>query len=341
MSKILKTIVLGVGFSLGTMAAANTAPPGNIYFPEIAVDVASHMFDYSQFELIGACVWLSWSWTGPNVETTPELDEYIPDLAVSVYNETGDDPWWEVNETIDKVGYAGGSAVAQAAFGFALGNGQDTATNDSSQQGLNQRTKYVDVIGNVDPMAYFPFLSLQLNTQSFEPYYLSEIDLPGRLGVAEDIDPESYDPLGYYIGQSFVNKWGYEYPRIMTSNTDNDYTASVMAAQRAADIVTNGNALHVVNSTSDSCGTNCAVANVIEENSDNNELWEEVYPNDEHISPGQNAATLPPGQILGGTDEQAGNGNYVFVIWRHYKGCIQGDGDLIYDTVGVSPTNKR
>ena len=46
-------------------------------------------------------------------------------------------------------------------------------------------------------------------------------------------------------------------------------------------------------------------------------------------------------KYLGEKDDHAGNGNYVFLVWRHYRGCIQNPGLFITATVDVPPTNKR
>ena len=133
--------------------------------------------------------------------------------------------------------------------------------------------------------------------------------------------------------------WGYEFPRSMSVNIDNDYKASVVVALHAADLVTNNNALHTIQSTEDSCGQTCAVANVIEEMTEEHAIWQEVYPNDRRILLGQdNTVEL---DSLGQADDVAGNGNYVFVVWRHYKGCVQAPGNVVLVTQPISPTKKR
>lgn len=336
-------IIFLMVFSVG-QGFANTAPPSHINTFQIAFATAKHVFDYTHFKLIGTCVWLDTHgpFHIPYLAFTPELDEYLPDLVVTSFNEAGDDPWDAPRLTLDKASYAAGNAAARATTGFSLGNGQIEVANNATQHGNGIITKYVDVIGNPYPLAYFPFLSLRLDTAPFMPYYSSAMDTPGRLGLAEAWRVvKNMNLFRYYIGQSFVNKWGYEFPRNMTSVTTNDYEASVMAALRAADIVTNVNALHVVKSTSDSCGVNCAVASVKEELTNQNEIWQEVYPHDHLIQLGASAVHVPIGHMLGGADEHAGHGNYVFVVWRHYRGCVQHHGKLLWAMVHVSPTQKR
>lgn len=330
-------------FSVLTSAMASTKPPGTISTLGIALDGSRHVFDYSHFGVIGTCVWLDHGpYDIPYLAFTLELDEFLPDMVVTSFNEAADDPWDIARIFLDKVSYKMGNFASKTITGYSLGNGQTSEDNDRHQQANSLITKYVDVVGNPDPLKYFPFLSLRLDTTSFFPYYSSAMDTLGRLGIAEIPRLiESMNLFGYIIGQGFTKKWGYEFPRTMTSNTTNDYEASVMAALRAADIVTNNNTLHIVKSTHDSCGTNCAVANVIEESNDKHEIWEEVYPNDRHIQLGQDSSAIPPGHYLGEVDEKAGNGNYVFLVWRHYRGCIQHSGKFLWAMVTVKPTVKR
>jgi len=322
---------------LHVLANDGPAPPSHITSLGIATKTASHFFNYSHFKIIGACFWWKMTWHGPSFYPTLELDEYLPDLVVTVYNGAGNDPWFEANGTIDKIGHTAGNAVVHALTGFPLTNGNNnTAPGGSSYSSI--RTKSVDVIGNPLMFLNIPFLHLKSDTTGFLPYFQSDLDALARSGAPEASEPGTLNPFDHFIGSNFLNHWGYEFPRSMLVDVDNDYKASVMVAQHAADIVTNHNLLHVVHSTADSCGINCAVSNVIEEQNETHEIWQEVYPLDRHIHPGQSDA----GQLtsLGKNDEAAGHGNYVFVVWRHYRGCVQGD-NYLFSTTDIPPTQKR
>ena len=320
---------------------ANTSPPREINTLELTFNVASEVFTYSHFSVIGVCGWLKESsWGIPYVVVSLELDEYMPDLLVTVFNESNDNPWDMMKAIYDPVTLSLANVLAQSTTGDELGNGQVEVSNDPQNKGNGLITKYVDVIGDPMPLNLFPFPHLRADTTPFIPYYSSAMDIAGRIGVAEKLQPNTYNPFGSIIGSSFVNKWGYEFPRDMTVPNPNDYIASVIAGLHGADIVTNNNPLHLVKSLDDSCGTNCAVANVIQETSDNNEIWQEVYPNNRHVQLGESQLTLAPGQSLGQADESAGNGNYVFAVWRHYRGCMQMDGKFLWATVHVGSTTK-
>lgn len=44
---------------------------------------------------------------------------------------------------------------------------------------------------------------------------------------------------------------------------------------------------------------------------------------------------------LGNVDDQKGHGNYIFVICRHYRGCVPSQGKLIWKSVHVGHPQKR
>lgn len=317
------------------------SPPSSITSATIIADSLVHLFDDSHFKVIGACLFLQCHFPiGCWLNPTLELDEYLPDLVVTSYTGHGNDPWIEANDVIDKAAYVAGNATVETATGLTLTDGRSPMMVGGTA-GLGSRmARSVDVIGSPFNFVNLPFPTLQRNTHMGLLYYNSDLDaLMDRSGIAEGIREETWNPLGHYIGKSFIDHWGYEFPRTMIVDVDNEYKAAVIAALHAADIVTNKNTLHVVHSVSDSCGTNCAVANVIEEQQDTHEIWQMIYPNDVHIHPGQDDSLQLTS--MGTTYNQAGHGNYVFVLWRHYKGCMQAPGKLIYATVTVPPTKKR
>lgn len=339
--KLIRNILVLVIIGISSICYANDKPPSHITSLQVVEKGYSHYFKYSHFKIIGICVW--WHCHGIfhcGFSTTMELDQYIPDLLVSVYNANSDNPWWEGNTFYDRVSYFGGNNAMKAATGHNLGYG-DTSMQQSGSDRINGlRTKAVDVVGSPMLLFHLPFISLRKDPSAYVPYYLSDLDtVSDRLDFAEAIRPETYNIFGNYIGKNFVDHWGYEFPRAMTVDNANDYKASIMAALHAADLVTNRNDLHVTKSVSDSCGKNCAVSNVIEESKDGHEIWEEVYPNDKHIQLGEDDSLSP--SELGSDDDQKGHGNYVFMIWRHYRGCIQHDGHLVWKSKSVPDTHKR
>ena len=335
------TIIL---FTLAAITCVNKvlgdAPPSSTNSAKIAYYIGKDYFDYLHYRPIGACVWLHWAWIFPYITVTPEVKHYAPDMIVTVYDEPGDDPWYEARKTFDVLSNKAGNILISKMTGDALTNGHNASIR-GAEHNDSVITKSVDVIGSPMNLIHFPYLMLRHDTTAFVPYYQSDLDSwTSRSGLAEAIRPETYNPLSHYIGSSFYDHWAYEFPRSMSVDSNNDYKASLSIALHAADIVTNENTLHVVHSTDDSCGTNCAVSNVIEETHDDHEIWQEVYPHNKHVHLGESDATSV--NPIGRDDDQAGNGNYVFAVWRHYKGCVQSDGGhLLWATVHVPDTKKR
>lgn len=318
---------------------------GSINSLEISTAELSHRFDYTHYNIIGACIWEKWKGTHPHFYTTLEISEYKPDLVVTVYNQYGEDPWIEANLTLDSASKTLSGPLYEAAVGASgqyagpLGEGNN-ATAMGHLSYANLRTKLVDVIGSPLNTLALAVPQLDSDTTPLLPYYQSEMDTLGRAGLAEALRPETYDPFSHPIGENAeLNHWSFEFPRNMNVNVDNDFKADVVLALRASDIVTNQNTLHTVKSTANSCGHNCAVSNVIEEMDDKHAIWQEVYPLDRHIKPGEDDSLSLNSE--GSQEEEKSGGDMVFVIWRQYKGCVQHSGNLIFYSDKINPTVKR
>ncbi len=73
---------------------ADDGPPSGVSGLGIATTAAfAHVENFAP-KTIGACVWMHHG-PIPWITVTPELDEYLPDLVLTVYNEAGDDPFDE------------------------------------------------------------------------------------------------------------------------------------------------------------------------------------------------------------------------------------------------------
>ncbi len=319
----------------GAVAMAEP-PPSRISGVTIASDAVSNYLSYAHVKVIGVCVWMEWTMWGPTFETTLELDEFQPDMVISTFDSPGDDPWIEANTVMDPAAHLAGNAAVDGLYGSNLGYGANNASPPQNDQAIH--TYVVDVVGDPVDYIHMPWM-LRSDTHGYLSYYSSDLDAAtDRMGIAEALQFKTYNPFEYYIGPSMFANWGYLYPRVMSINQPNEYEGSVLAALHAGAIVSNGNILHVVHSTNDSCGQNCAVANINADLNNRNEIWQEVYPYNKKITLGDmGVGSLLP---VGSADNAAGKGNYVFQVWRHYRGCIQGPGHLVFASVPVPPTQK-
>ncbi|KTC76169.1 TraU protein [Legionella birminghamensis] len=289
----------------------------------IAAKVLSKLFINTHYKVIGSCTWAVGKFP-PKMEVVPAIEQFLPDLIITVSNRPETNPWIEAHALYENpASQALYQKAYQLATGSALGFGDDAG--QTSDMHINEeRTRVVDVIGSPAGVYRFPYLSHKPETRFGYPYYISEADaVSDRTELAEIAYMATHPDLlfNHDIGSS-TQSWGHEIPRLMRVTQPSRFRASVVAALHAADIVTNKNSLHVTQSTSNSCGPNCVVANVVFDAHHKNVIWQEVYPNNRNINFSNSD--------MGIKDEKSGNGNYIFVVWRKYRGCIQHKGKLVH-----------
>lgn len=336
MLKLIGLVLLLVSFT-ALSATDEVSSDDYITSAGIAKKVLSKLTKNLHYKVIGVCVWQD-GWSPPT--TTPELEHFFPDLVVSSYLRPYTNPWYEINklfenETLTQLQ----EAIYQTVVGLAPTYGDSSSLSGA---GLHQKRLLVDVIGSPHNLLALPFVTLKPETTPFMPYYLALSDLAiSRLQVVEILlslrllPHASQFVSGFPIGTVF-NAWGYEMPRHFITYTTSKFRGALVAAMQGADLVTNVNSGHVVRSTTNSCGKNCVVSNVVFDPSNKTILWQEVFPSNRMITPGLNGHEKQET-----AEDVKGRGNYVFVVWRKYRGCVQGKGKLIYKTKVVGPPKKR
>lgn len=323
-----------ISLSVSAAWAEDVRPPNPINTAILIARVLEKTFHNTHYRPIGACLWLKKF--PPGIETGAAIEQYLPDLVVTVSNQPGANPWREVG-----LAYENPAALKayQSAFQKATGMLFDIAdgSSQSNPQHINeQRTRIVSVIGSPAGLYRLPKVTHKPETRFGKPYYSSLADAVSDRSEAGEIAYMATHPtllFGHDIG-TFTNHWGQESPRLMSITQPSRFRASVVAAMHAADIVTNKQSLHVAQSTSNACGANCVVANVIHDPKHERVIWQEVYPNNRIIEPGDP-------KDFGTADDIDGHGNYVFVIWRKYRGCIKQDGKLLQGFPVVGKPQKR
>ncbi|MBA2711530.1 MAG: TIGR03756 family integrating conjugative element protein [Tatlockia sp.] len=309
--------------STAMQAQESIKPPNPITTIGIAMHVFSAVISNSHYKVIGSCTWAEATFP-PKLVVIPAIEQFLPDLIVTVANHPDTNPWLEAKAIFEnKTSQALYQKAYQLATGSTLGFGDDAGQMNTMHIN-DERTRVVDVIGSPAGLYRIPYLSHKPETKFSYPYYLSEADaVSDRTELAEILYMATHPTLlfNHDIG-SQTQIWGHEIPRLMRVTHPSRFRASVVAAMHAVDIVTNKNSLHVTQSTSNACGPNCVVANVIFDPEQKQVIWQEVYPENRNINPTENSDS-------GIEDEKAGNGNYVFVVWRKYRGCIQHKGKLL------------
>lgn len=165
--------------------------------PSVALDtgsITSSVLSPSclAYRVVGICFWLFCTPFGCTVKTSTKVRHFIPELVVSSYATTGNNPWTEM-------------APLSSPISGAEGGGNLITPN--TQRDNLPRFKNVDGIGHPGGWA-----ATQLASQSgyacvsgataFMPYYLSTLDsLAWRHGMPESFYPESLIPGVREIGR--------------------------------------------------------------------------------------------------------------------------------------------
>ena len=254
------------------------------------------------YRVVGICFWLLCTPFGCTVKTSMKVRHFIPELVVSSYATTGNNPWTEM-------------AVLSAPISGAEGGG-NLITPNTRRDNL-PRFKNVDGIGHPGGWA-----ATQLASQSgyacasgataFMPYYLSTLDsLAWRQGIPESFYPESLMPGVREIGrQASGNMWGNVYPRQGFLVQPDDFKAAAVMAQRAGDVITRNWQPHVYLPLTPAKRDGYWPPGPIVENDASTHKWQLLYP---QVQP--TCAILPSDPV------QSADGGFAWSLWRPYSCC--------------------
>ncbi|NAO28902.1 TIGR03756 family integrating conjugative element protein [Pseudomonas syringae pv. dysoxyli] len=275
--------------------------------PSMALDTGSIMSSVLspnclEYRVVGICFWLLCTPFGCTVKTSTKVRHFIPELVVSSYATTGNNPWTEM-------------ATLSSPIDGAEGGGNLIMPNTHRDNLL--RFKNVDGIGHPGGWA-----ATQLASQSgyacasgataFMPYYLSTMDsLAWRHGIPESLYPESLMPGVREIGrQASGNMWGNVYPRQGFLVQLDDFKAAAVMAQRAGDVVTRNWQPHVYLPLTSAKRDGYWPPGPIVENDATTHKWQLLYP---QVQPA--CAIFPSDPV------QSADGGYAWSLWRPYSCC--------------------
>lgn len=235
--------------------------------PEIAASALTP--DCVNYRVVGLCYWLYCTPFGCTVRTSVKVSHFRPDLVVSAYSVTGQNPWTEM------------SLLSPALPGIAEGGG-DTNPRSANQHS-KIRFKNADAIGFPagDELAKF-FTQFGYicspSSQPFQPYFLSQLDtLAWRSGVPEMTWPETLTPGMREAGQN-GDMWGNIYPRAGAISQAHDYKAAAVIAQRVADLVTRTGQPHIYTPLTASSRAGYWPPSPVIEGDNDNHRWQMLTP---------------------------------------------------------------
>lgn len=289
----------------------------------ITTDTLEALPSCLKYKIVGVCFWLVCGF-GCSIETTPKVDHYLPDVVDTVYPKYGSDPWPVVNHTIDLAGHAAGSAVFKTTDGYEMKSGN---FNSAGSHDSDIKLKEVDVVGN--PALAILHWHYLLNGQAtpMVPYYQSQLDASAwRSGLLEQLYPQSWIPAYEDVGTFLVNDWGSTYPRAGFLMQDNIGKAGAVLAVRGGNIATTESFDHIHKDLdSNACPEeDCTTAGPILSQAPKIE-WQMLLPNEQDSCTDRIDTSAHP--IW--TKDQKLDQSYSWIVWREYRGCINGDGTYL------------
>lgn len=297
-------------------ASVMPRPAEAINTGEIVASAAS--WGCLDYQIKGVCVWLTCTPFGCYTQTSVKVKHDMPDLVVSVYQRTGDNPWSVVSPL------APPNATAQ--YG---GNGRERRYGRDHQQ---VRFKNADAVGH-PAAAGFDLLSsvgytCDAGATPMQPYYLSVFDsLAWRQGVPESAYPEALIPGQREVGE-LGNIWGHVYPRSGFVSQANDYKAAAVIAQRVVDFVTRTGQPHVYTPLDPKKREGYWPPDPVKEGDESTGKWQRLQPNM------SDSCTVFPDRGIAAlfTDVMADDGDYVWALWRPYQCCKRRGEVLIFSS---------
>lgn len=281
---------------------------------------ASHCLHY---KIVGMCFWLRCSIEGCGIKTTLKIDHYLPDVVVSSYTHPNNNPWWFAQQVEDPVLYQAGKMQMHHFAHFSMGSGDE---QDNSHRDLNNKFHEVDIIGNpaLSILSGYDVL-LPSTATPFTPYYSSLMDTYAwRFLALERFYPGSFIPGIHDVGTFVLHDWGPVYPRNGYVNQPDDAKAAAVDVLRASTIVTATGQPHIYMPLSNTCGKHCRAYPVKENSKD--AQYQMIYPKVEKqciVFGGSDITSLHPWETDAYTK---GHDRYVWILWRHYRGCIPKNG---------------
>ncbi|GAB3683793.1 TIGR03756 family integrating conjugative element protein [Salinisphaera aquimarina] len=268
------------------------------------------------YKVTGVCVWLTCTPFGCYTQTSVKVRHYMPDLVVSVYQQTGDNPWSVISPL------APSNATAQA--------GGNQTEGRAGRDHRNVRFKNADAVGHPAAAGFDLLSSVGYTCDSaatpMQPYFLSVFDsLAWRGGVPESGYPEALTPGMREVG-STGDIWGNVYPRSGFINQANDYKAAAVIAQRVADFVTREGQPHVYTPLNASPRAGYWPPDPITEGDASTGKWQRLQPDRT-----QSCSAFPDRGITASfSDVLADDGDYVWALWRPYECCQRRGQELIF-----------
>ncbi len=279
---------------------------------------------------IGNCFWSECDLLGCDVQPSPKVRHFLPDLLVTVHRTPTDQPWIEMRRTLS----VPQSAVLRSFAGAMssnrfVGSGGDVSVSTDHAGNADVRFYEASVFGH--PLAELPFDTDRLFCQSVsrpgKPYYQSALDTAAwRMAPLESVLPDALLPGRREIGASAMQSWGAVYPRSGFVTQQNPAKAAAVIAQRSCDIVIGPRRLHL-RLALEAPAPYTTVPNRLDERDATTGMWQMISPKIDTRC--ELFGSDDPSWHLGRID---GSRAFVWNLWRPYE-CCEPRGELYLGAV--------
>lgn len=277
--------------------------------------------------LTGVCVWLRCGF-GCSIKTSIRVRHYNPDLVVSVYEESGNNPWREAKALFGATERISSSALVDTFHDAPAGYG---ARTEGGNFGADRSLRFKEAAAIGHPLSGLTRLPVQLWCPSqatpFVPYFSSSYDaLAWRLGLAEMFYLQNFLPGARVVGEGYRQQWGSVFPRTGFINQKDDVKAGAVIAQRVGNIVTQQGQPHVYQPFGRVPYNRIRLPGELRENNSATGLWQMLAPKEDKQCYvfGQNDVLSTPWSANRQSDDKA----YAYALWRQYE-CCQAKGSYI------------
>lgn len=305
-------------------------------------DIASNSIPLSclKWKPVGTCFWLKCSFVFCSIKLSLKVKHYIPDTVISVYNNTGENPW-EMMSFIDDIGKSFALLLMDR-----IGDG-NILSKGRSRTSTKIIFKNATAIGNplastYDTMGFGGEFLCEAVTTSFIPSFSSAANgMFWRYGVVDGLlNPIDTLTIGKReVGERkdgeswlFSRRWGNVFPRSGFVVQQHDYKAAAVVAQRVANIITSNSAPYIY---SDINGSNkegyWPPKQEANESDSSTANWQMLLPIKEstcHLF-GEQSSDIPE-PLDPANEKLSSKGSYVWNLWRPYS-CCKDRGSFLFD----------
>ncbi|TOG95097.1 TIGR03756 family integrating conjugative element protein [Vibrio parahaemolyticus] len=272
--------------------------------------------DCLDYQVIGTCLWMTCTPIGCTTKTSIKVKHRLPDFVVMSYPETGNAPWkatqWMSPDNR-----------------FAKNGGHATGRSVQGLDNPSLRFYNTDVIGHPGGKTVYSLLagmgySLDSKAKPFMPHYLSSLDPLGwRYNLPDALSIDGLNPFGETLGN-----FGDVYPRGGFVLQPHPYKAAALTAFRALHLVTRKGQSRVYNPFVLTRHAGYWPPGPVKPNNKET-AFQMLYPDTEHeahVWPryDDSLSAFDPY-----SNQIATNDQYVWAVWRLYKGCQRRGAKLI------------